>query len=193
MGFTKYQMRIWGIAAGGLALAAGLVFYLQGIAPLRRREAEAHRSVAALQQRIADADRMVVEVRAMEARAGRERREFAALMGSFPAGPALVWFPEQMKAQFGRSGGVEVVTRLNTTRPVAGLPDFQRTYWAVQMPVGNATSDLREICLAIAALDLSDPFLRVVNATIRPDANDLSRHLAVINIAVLSPKVGASR
>ncbi len=186
----KNATRLRWLAVGAFGLAAGWTFYSRSSAPLGSPEAEARR--AALHTQIADARTTIRDVQALEAKLTRERSELASLHAGVPASSALVWFPERMKRHFERSGVAEAVTRLNTTIEEPELPDFERIYWAVELPVGNSSAEVREMCLAIAELEPLDPSIRVLDTEIRPDANDPTRRLLVMNVAVLSRKVAAA-
>ncbi len=181
------KMLLGWLAVGGLALAAGRVFYGQTIHPIREQEVAAQHCVAELQSRVADARRVIGEVRAMNAQRGREQKEILSLLADLPASPTLVWFPKRMTQYFAGTGGLEVVTRLNTTLDDPALPGFERTCFAVEMRAGTTPAETREICLAIAELEPRDPSVRVLDVAIRPDADDSSRRVVVVNVAVLAP------
>lgn len=181
------------LAAGGLALAAGWAFYAQSIAPLRQREPEARRSIATLKKQIADALSSIGEVRALEAQVSRERSELHSLHRDLPSGSAVVWFPERVRKHFASLGVAGAVARLNTVLDEREPPGFERTYWAVEMPVGSSSREIRAACAAIAGIEPLDPSVWMLDVAIRPDAGDPTRSLAVINVAVLSPKAGGSR
>ena len=175
-----------------LALAAGQVFYNMQIAPLREQERAARRICASLQGRLTEAGGVIHEVDALGEQVNRARSEIEALHARQPSGPTLVWFPAQMRKHFSTLG-IEAVTRLNTMTQEPGLPTFERAHWAVELPVGKTMADFRSTCLAIAEIEPLDPAVRVLDAAIRPDTDDPTRRIAVINVSVLSKKAGAPR
>jgi hypothetical protein len=175
-----------------LALVAGQAFYSLQIAPLREQERAARRAGEALQGKIAEASGVVHEVHRLGEQASRAYTNLTALHAHQPSGSIHLWFPAQMKKHFSTLG-IEAVTRLNTTAKEPGQPDFERTYWAVELPVGNSTADVRAACLAIAEIEPLDPAVRVLDTVIRPVAGDPIRRAAVINVSVLSRKAVAFR
>jgi hypothetical protein len=182
MVIRKWQMWSRWTAGICLALAAAGVCYEQSIKYARERES------LALRQRIGEARRVVEETQALEVQASREQNELRAIQGNFPPTSALVWFPQRVTQHFGVIRGTQTATRLNTALDEVGLPGFERTYWAVEMPVGMTSEEIREICIAIAEFERLESAVRVLDVTIRPDADDPTRRLMIMNVAVLAPK-----
>ena len=175
-----------------LVLTAGWAFHSLKIAPLRKQESAARRIAFPLREKIAEARGVIQESETIREQISRARAEVAALHAHQPSGSAHVWFPAQMKKHFSTLG-TDAITRLNTTTKEPGLPDFERSFWAVEMPLGKTSADVRTACLAIAEIEPLDPAVRVLDAAIRPDADDPDRRVAVINVSVLSKKAGAPR
>ena len=186
---TKW-MRRGGVAVCGIALAAGWQVYGSWIAPLREMATEARRDVTDLRGRIDGAKKTIAEIRALEQSASGASGALQSLQGDIPPGSPLVWFPTRMEKYFGRMGLSGAVTRLNTALDEPGLPDFEQTYWAVELPVGNSSGEFRAACLAIAEIE---PSIRVLDVEIRHDVNDPARRLLVMNVAILARKAEAPR
>ena len=166
----------------GVTLAAGAMFYDQTANHAVERQNEA------LRARIADARRMIAEIQEEEARVKQERAKLDALHQDAPPTPALVWFPARVKQHFERFGPAGAVARLNSALDEPALPGFERSYWAVEMPAGTTSAEMREICLAIAELERLNASVRVVDVAIRPDTDNPNGRLMVVNLSVLSPK-----
>ena len=165
----------------GVTLAAGAMFYEQSA------NHAVERQNAALKARIADARRVITEIQEEEARLKLDRAKLDELHKDSPPMPALVWFPGRVKQHFDRFGS-GAVARLNTARDEPALPGFERSYWAVEMPVGTSPTEVREICLAISELERLNASVRVVDVAIRPDTDNPDARLMVVNLAVLAPK-----
>lgn len=186
-------MRRGAVTVCGLALAAGWQVYGRLIVPLKEQATEARRDVSDLKGRIEGARKTIAEIRALEQAANVTRRELQSLEGNIPRGSPLVWFPGQMEKHFRSMGLSGAVTRLNTAIDEPGQPDFERTYWAVELPVGVSSGDVRKACFAVAEIERVDPSIRVLDMEIRNDANDPTRHLLVMNVAILSRKEATAR
>lgn len=189
----KQWMRRGVVAVCGLALAAGWQVYGRLIAPLKELATEARRDVTDLRGRIDGAQKTIAEIQLLEQSASGARGELQSFQADIPPGSPLVWFPPRMEKHFGRMGLSRAVTRLNTALDEPGLPDFERTYWAVELPVGNSSGEFRRACLAIAEIEPVDPSIRVLDVEIRRDANDPTRHLMVMNVAILARKADTAR
>ena len=193
MKFRMKLPRLHGPVLGVLTLAAGWAFHARWIAPLKEKEQAHRRAAAGLTERISEAQKAIGEVRALEVQNDAERQEIQALFAGHPSDSAVVWFPERMKQHFERAGLGGAVTRLNTTRDEAGLPGFERSYWAVELPVGAATPKVIEACMSVAEMEPLDPAIRVLDVAIRPESGDPSRRQVVMNVALLSRKAGGVR
>ncbi len=178
---------------GVVTLAAGWAFHAQWIAPLQEKKSAHRLAAAGLKERIAEAQRVIGEVRALEVQKDAERHEIQALFASHPSDAAVIWFPERMKQHFERAGLAGAVTRLNTTRDEAGLPGFERSYWAVEVPVGGADGKALDACLSVAEIEPLDPFIRVLDVALRPESGDPTRRHVVMNVALLARKAGVIR
>jgi hypothetical protein len=182
-----------GLLAG--SAVAGAAWWACGLsmAPFVEEEKADRAAITALQERLAGARQTIEEIRALEEEAARARAGLQAFAAGFPAGSAYVWFPAQVKEHFARFGFAGAVARVNTARDEPDLPHFERTYWAVEFPVGNDPAQVRAACLAVAEIEPRDCSVRLLDVAIRPDADDPARRRMVINISTLFPKAGATR
>lgn len=193
MKFRTTLLRMHWPIFGALTLAAGWAFHTRWITPLQENENGHRLAAAGLKARIAEAQNVIGEVRTLEEKRNAERREIQALFAGHPNDSAVVWFPERMKQHFDRAGFAGAVTRLNTTRDEAGLPGFQRSYWAVEVPVGATSQNALDACLSVAEIEPLDPSIRVLDVTVRPATGDSSPRRVVMNLALLSRKAGGVR
>lgn len=193
MTFATNFLRMRWPVLGLLTLASGWAFHVRWIAPLQEKEST-HRSAAAgLRERIGEAQKAIAEVRVLDTRRDAERHEIKALFASHPNDAAVVWFPERMKQHFTRAGFAGAVTRMNTTRAEAGLPGFERSFWAVEVPVGASSQKALEACLAVAEIEPLDPAIRVLDVTVHPPTGATAERHVVMNLALLSRKSGGAR
>lgn len=187
----------WKIPRGLLAVGGAVVVAWwaggQLTASFHESEKEDRRVIAGLQERIATKRNALREHQALERDATGVRDELGSLPGGLPPGPSLLWFPRLAKEHFPRFGIKESVARVNIVVAEAGMPDFERTYWAVEMPTGNTAKEIRAACVAIAELERIDPFIRVLGMAIQPNADDSSRRIVMMNVSVLSRKADAVR
>lgn len=182
----------------GLFAAAGvaaLAWWTCGrlVAPFLERERVDLDAIAALEERIEGARGTIKEIQMLEKATGLERNELHLLQGHLPSSSAHVWFPKRVKEHFGRFGVAGAVARQNTAREEKGLPGFERSYWAVELPTGSSAKDIRAACLAIAEFEPLEPSLRVLDVAIHPSSEVPDQRVVVFNIAVLSPTAGAAR
>lgn len=188
MGSPKNQMLLGWLAVGALSLAAGRVFYVQSIAPLRQREAVALREVAELRQRVDGARETIKETIAQERATGKALGEVDRLRGDVPAGSAMLWLPELVRIHFARSGFAVTVVRLNTVVEEPELPDYSRGYWSVGLPVDEDPKKVTELLLAVAEIEPLNTFVRVLDFAIRADPEDPVRRVGLLNVAALIRK-----
>lgn len=186
-------MRRGAVLACGLALLAGWQVYGRMITPLGKKAVESQREITLLKQRIEGAQKTISETWALEQGTSKASGELHLILSNIPQGSPMVWFPERMKTHFGIAGLAGAVTRLNTALDEPDLPDFERTYWAVELPVEKSSKGFRASCLAVTEIEKRDPSIRVLDVEIRKDANNPTRNLMVMNVSILSRKVEVAR
>lgn len=184
----KNDIRFRWLAAGGLAVVASWTFYAQSIAPLRQREKEARHSIAALKGQLADAREPIGAVRELEARVSRERGELNSLLKDLPAGSAMIWLPELVKGHFGSFGIAVEVVRLNTAVEEPGLPGYQRVYWSVALPIGEAARNVTGLLRAVAELEQQNSFVKVLDFSVQPNPENPGLRMGALNVAALVRK-----
>lgn len=72
--------------------------------------------------------------------------------------------------------------------PQAELPGYQRTFWAVTLPLGESPANIDRALLAIAELEEVDPLLQVhsVSAFADPGVEVLGGRTATVTVSVLT-------
>jgi hypothetical protein len=186
-------MRAGSVAICALALAAAWECHGRLIAPLRKLEAAAVADAGDMRERIGRAQKTIVETRTLEQDPAGARSQLRSLLGNRPSGSALVWFPARIEKHFGRLNGEGVVARFNSVLEQPELPDFERSHWAVEMPVGDTAAAFRDVCAAIADFESADPALRVLDVVIQPVPNDPMQRRLVMNLSFLCRKLESGR
>ena len=173
-----------------VSAAAGLAWWGHGryLVPLAERGRDLGQQLEQEQERTWAARKALRTIAALEAQTDGARAELERLKEGFPPGAALVWFPERVRKHFRESGFEAVSIQPNTTADVPELPGFERSYWAVELPIPGGAKEVRAALVGLARLETADPFLRILDTAIRPDAQDSSRQFAVANVVILAPK-----
>jgi Tfp pilus assembly protein PilO len=172
-------------ATASVALLGGLwLGYSVAILPLQRREQQSLGKLADLRERIQATRKTIQEVKQQEQATASSRAELDRLERELPTGSALAWFPVRMKQHFDRFGLSDSVTRLNTSLDEPNMPGYQRTYWAVDLPMQGSAKDFSSLLIAVAELEESDPIIEVLDLSIRRENASLAP-TAIVNVAAL--------
>jgi len=168
---------------GGALLIAVWLIYTKSVIPLQARKQATQSQVAEVRQTLAAARATMQEVAAQQQEVARVRSALDQLHRD-RRGPAVVWFPERIKAHFQRFGLPQAVTRLNTALDEPELPGYQRIYWAVEVPIPETAKDLKGVLRAVGTMESAEATVRVIDLAIRSEP-EKARQVAVINISVL--------
>ena len=141
----------------------------------------------ALQQQIQAARKSTQEIKQQEQASAKARGQLQRAQGDPPAGSALVWLPSRIKRHFDRAGIRDSVTRLNTAADEPRIPGYERTYWAVDLPLSGTPDELRLLLRAVSTLEEAEPAVLVIDLGVRVNPETQLR-AGVINISALSPK-----
>lgn len=180
--------RLGAVAICGLALATSREFYVRSIAPLRQQEAEARLEVADLNGRLDEARKTIAAVREREKDAHGVPGDLERLQDDLPAGSRIVWMSALLEGHFAHAGTPVLLNRLNLIRDEPNLPDYQRSFWSMALPVEDTGLNIAQLLFAVEDLEEQHPFLRVLDFAIRPDPENPDRQLAVLNLSALLPK-----
>jgi hypothetical protein len=180
-------MRFGAIAVCALALAVGREFYVHSIAPFSQRETEALREAGDLGERVDGAQKTMADIQAQEKDADRVRSELERLRDELPA-DAAVAVPALVKEHFARHGIVVPLVRLNTMQEEPELPGCEHGYWSVALPIDDAGRNITAMLLAVADFDQQNPFVRVLDFSIRPDPENPGGRVGSLNLAALVRK-----
>jgi hypothetical protein len=171
---------------GGAILGIAWATYSVSIAPLQRSERELLGTLTDRRERIDAARKTIEEIKQQEQATAGARAELQRLHRDLPAGSVMSWFPSRMKQHFDRLGISDSVTRLNNALDEPEMPGYQRTYWAVDLPIQGAARDISSLLIAVAELEKAEPIVKVIDLAIRQD--DDSHRIAVINVTALVRK-----
>lgn len=181
--FNRSAAVYWAWLGGGTLGLAWLIYSLS-ITPLQRRATEFQRTAADLRGRIASARHTIEETKKQEEAVASARAELQRIQGDLPTGSAMAWFPNRMKRHFDKLGIPDSATRLNTALNEPDMPDYERSYWAVDLPIRATTADMSKLLIAVAELEEAEPLVKVMDLAIRQD-DDSGRRTAVINVTTL--------
>ncbi len=165
-------------------LGLASLMYSLSIVPLQRRATEFQHTAADLRGRIASARRTIQEAKAQEHAVASARAELQRFQRDLPTGSAMAWFPSRMKRHFDNLGIPDSATRLNTALNEPDLPDYERSYWAVDLPIQGNAAGISNLLIAVAALEEAESLVKVIDLAIRQD-DDSGRRTAVINVTTL--------
>ena len=94
---------------------------------------------------------------------------------------------EHLARYFAQMGIANAVTRLNTEFAEPNMPGFQRTYWAVDLPLPGSRSDMSRLLIAVAALEETDSIAKVMDLAIRTE-DGTGHRTAIMNVSALTEK-----
>ena len=173
-----------------VSAVAGLAWWAHGqlIVPLAARGSALRQQLDQVREHTAAARKSLRTITVLEAQKDDARAEMERLEEGLPEGAALVWAPERMRKHFRDAGFDAVSIQLNTFADVPELPCYERSYWAVELPIAGGAKELRAALVGLAGLEMADPFLRILDTAVRPDAQNPARQIAVANVVILAPK-----
>jgi hypothetical protein len=171
-----------------LIVAAATVglFYAATVPAPARRVREARADLAAANARMRASSEAIQRVRNLEQECAGIRKQLA--QRSDATITPLVWFPQEMSKHFEQFGITKVSTRINTGLPEPALPGYQRTFWAVTLPLEEDPAEVVRTLLAIASLEAGDPLLRVHTVSAIADAGPevLGGRRATVTVSLLT-------
>ena len=98
-----------------------------------------------------------------------------------------------MREHFARFRIATPEIRLNTIRDEPHIAGCERSFWFVRLPIDEGSANMANLLLGVEELDRRNPFLRVLDLSIRPDPDDGNRRIAVLNLGILAPKAADVR
>jgi hypothetical protein len=176
---SRCRVGIRVLAVGSLVLAAGGVFYEQGVKRGRARE------TAELHGRIVEGQRFVAEAEKLEFRAVEATRPRALVDIDLPPGSAQVWLPPMVKKHFANAALEVSVIRLNSIQEIPETPNFRRGYWSIGVPVEEDGKNIPAVLTTLAQLEKQNPYLRVLDFSIAADPENPGKRIAGMNLTTL--------
>jgi hypothetical protein len=186
MNLLSPEWRLWLFRSAVVILAALLLNHYT-LGPRRRQVNELTRQTQELRQSIAAARATVQTVKAQEQAASAVRFALRQRRQTLPSGEIIAWFPTRMKDHFAQMGIANAVTRLNTEFAEPNMPGFQRTYWAVDLPLPGSRSDMSRLLIAVAALEETDSIAKIMDLAIRTE-DSTGHRTAIMNVSALTEK-----
>lgn len=177
---SAFRLRAGIVSVGIFGL--GWLLYHFTMAPLHGQERASRDRIAELDRKIEGARKASQAIIRREQDAAEARQTLRQIHRTF-SGPAVVWFPLQIKQHFAHYGIPDGVARLNTVAAVPGLSEFEQAYWAVDLPLNGNAADMSKLFTAVAELE-EKPGVRVIDLAIRRD-DEAARPTAIINVSSL--------
>lgn len=193
IGSARNWVRLFGVAAFGVALMMGWEFHIRAIVPLRHQETQVLRDVADLKGRIENAQKTIADIRIDEISAGNSAGEMGGRQPGVAQDLTAQSAPRLLKEHFPYFGIAQPDVRLTATNHEPDIPGYERTVWSVRVPIDGNDPNVGSLLRAAADLDPQRSHLRVLDFSLRPDPEDPERRLAAIHVSVLSRKSEAGR
>ena len=179
----RFRHYVFGVLLSGTCC---WLLMAEGIRPLRKRDRANQEKTAELRNEAAAARRTIQDVQDKERETAPVQAEFERWSRERPADSAVVWFPERISAHFKRFAVATAATRLNTILEDPDLPGFQRSFWAVELPLGAGVGEISKVLLAVSELERAERHVRVIDFAIRPAAENPQAQTAVLNCSTLA-------
>lgn len=167
------------------ALLATVATYFYEVVPLRERNERLQQSLRATREARARDWAQIRQAREREQETAGARAEISRLLGYLHEGSAAVEMPLLAKKHFHRFSFEASVVRLNALRNESGLQHCQTAYLGVGVPVERGGQDVAGLLLAVAELEDQNKFVRIVDFSLGPDAEDPRRLMGGFNFSAL--------
>ncbi len=174
-----------------ICLGAAWFFYRQWILPVQASEKDTQGKIAELRGQIDLATKELEAIQALKNRAALGATELGRLHGEVHKGAVMAWFPVQIRQAFAQAENPVSSVRLNTTLLASGLPGCERSYWHVVAPYEPARRGIAGLLLAVNEIERQEPFVRLLDFSVKSDPADLSAGVAEMNFVVLAEQIRA--
>lgn len=161
-------------------------FYRERIVPLQERQVETRKELGDLRTQLLAAQEEMKEIKGHEVNATRMRSLLNALYRDTPIGPAITWFPTQMKTHLSKFGVADVEVRLNASRPEPRLPGFERTFWHTSLPQQKGRK-MTDVLLAVAQIE-QDSFVKIIDVSLQSETGEPVWTAGQVNVAAFVRK-----
>lgn len=174
--------------AGGAVLGVAWWFHSHWLIPLQRREVECLKTLADVRQRLSDAKAEIHEISKQEQVAAGTRGLLHSLQHGIPKEPTAVWLPVRLRAHLRSAGIADAGIRLNSEIPEPGVPDYERTYWHLNLPRQEGMRTMGGVLLAVTEIERQEPFVRILDVSFSADPEEPHWFAGGFNVTALVPK-----
>jgi len=173
-----------------LAISALTVwgFYQGAILPLRERDEQFVQRKAQLEEQLDSARAKFVAIKQAELKVAAARGALNHFLGDETDESAMVAFPTEIEEYFKRFGLHNVVVRMAATKPEPDLPRYQRVYWSVGVQIPKKERNAEGLLLAVSDLEQQSRFIKVIDFSLQPDAENQNLGAATVNVMIVARK-----
>ncbi len=169
-----------------VCLGAAWIFHRQWVLPVQEREKETQSKIAEVRGQIESASKELETLQLLRNRASAGVAELGELRADGRDGAVMAWFPTRVQQAFSQSKAPVSSVRLNTTLLAPGLPGCERSYWQIVAPYEPARRGVAGLLSAINDIERQDPFVRLVDFSVKSDPSGSTNGLAEMNFVVLT-------
>lgn len=174
-----------------LLCAAGAIAwwtYTHTIVPLQHREESFLRQRAELQESLDSTRGKLSAIKDNEQKISFVRGALKGIVGPKVGDSPLVTLPQDLVDHFSRFGLHSASVRLASVQSVPNLPDYQRLYWSIGIPIAQNDKNVGGLLLAVAGLEQEDHIIKVLDFSLVPDPENRTLRVAQVSIVVFCHK-----
>ena len=179
------------LVAAAICLGASWLFYTRWILPVQTGERNAQIKITELRGRIDVANKELEAIQALKIRAALGVTELERLRGEVHQGAVMAWFPVLIRQAFAQAEIRVSSVLLNTTLLAPGLPGCERSYWHILAPCESARRGFAGLLLAVNEIERQEPFVRLLDFSVKSDPSDVNAGVAEMNFVVLAEQIRA--
>jgi len=148
----------------GLLMALGVVYGYFSIllGPLKKQQASAQASLAALDPEIKKANADIQRAGQVQADAPKAANTMAQIDAMIPEGAPVAWFPTLVSDFFKKQGVEKITTRMSNEVAEKELTGYRRINWGVDVP----RVDCLRFASSLAELENQEPLVEIQGLTI---------------------------
>ena len=170
--------------AGGIVAASALI-YAAVILPHQLRNRQMARKIESLTHEVDAARTVVQRGRELESQTSEARTALNGRLKDFTGRPMLEWLPEAARPYFERARLTDADLRPDDTKDEEGLPGFKRYSWKVEVALAREGDGMGRLLSAVADLTGENPFIKVADLQVQPDAANPAQLKGAMTLVVL--------
>jgi hypothetical protein len=171
-------------ATGGIAWW----IYTHTIVPLQHRQEAFLHQRAELQESLDSTRSKLGAIKDNEQKISFARGALKGIVGPKGDESPLITLPQDLVDHFSRFGLPSATVRLVSAQPVPNLPEYQRLYWSIGIPISRTDKNVGGLLLAVAGLEQEDHIIKVLDFSLVPDPDDQSLRIAQVSLVVFCQK-----